>query len=249
LRAYYAGRGPEVAAEQPGNWPYHTFFRHNESLRSFASAVDDRLASCTPLPEALVELELSNPDFPQQARNLFDACQAPAELGLGVLSMSYGGWDSHNNQAAEIGANLGDVFGAGGGLDTALAAIETLPAVDTPASEQLLFYFASDFGRQLIANGTAGTDHGSGTYAILMGRAVRGGVYGDPFPQRESRPGVDGLVPLETPGEDIEGLTATDRILTQAADWVSEGLGEAVFPNAGAGGLEPGVDLSGILAG
>jgi uncharacterized protein (DUF1501 family) len=248
LGAYYEGRGPEAEASKPANWPYHPFFRHEAALRTFAAAVDEKLASCSPLPDELLQLQLSNPGFAQQARNLFDVCQVPSELGLGVVSMSYGGWDTHDNESAEIGANLGDVFGSGGGLDTALTAIESLPAAAQPASDQLVFYFASDFGRQLIANGTAGTDHGSGTYAMLLGHAVRGGVYGEMFPGRESRPDADGRVPLATPGADIEGLTSTDRILAEAADWVGSGLGAAVFPDSAQGGIEPGVQLENLFA-
>ena len=248
LRAYYEARGPETSANKPDNWPYHIFFRHNASLRTFAAAVDKRLAACKPLPDELIELQLSNPDFAQQSRNLFDVCQVPSELSLGVVSMSYGGWDTHNDQVTEIGTNLTDVFGSSGGLDTALTAIESLPAAEQPAHEQLVFYFASDFGRQIIANGTAGTDHGSGTYSMLLGHSVRGGVYGEMFPERESQPDNEGLVPLQTQGADIEGLTSTDRILSHAADWVDDGLGAAVFPNSSLGGLEPGVSLSNLLA-
>ena len=248
LRAYYEARGPEVNAGKPGSWPYHTFFQHQTALRTFAAVVDEKLASCRPLPDELSELQLSNPDFAQQARNLFDVCQVPSEVGLGVVSMSYGGWDTHNNQSTEIGSNLAEVFGSRGGLDTALTAIESLPATERPASEQLVFYFASDFGRQIIANGTAGTDHGSGTYSMLVGHAVRGGVYGEMFPERESRPGSGGLIPLQTPGADIEGLTSTDRILNRAVDWVSDGMGAEVFPNSAQGGLESGVSLANLFA-
>ncbi len=63
LKAYYQARGPEVVAEQPGNWPYHLFFQHNDALRSFAAAVDQKLASCRPLPQELIELQLFNPEF------------------------------------------------------------------------------------------------------------------------------------------------------------------------------------------
>ena len=79
-------------------------------------------------------------------------------------------------------------------------------------------------------------------------RAVRGGVYGEMFPGRESRPDADGRVPLETPGADIEGLTSTDRILAEAADWVGSGLGAAVFPDSAQGGIEPGVQLESLFA-
>ncbi len=175
-------------------------------------------------------------------------CQVPSQLSLGVVSMSYGGWDTHNNEAAEIGANLADVFGTGGGLDTALTAIENLPYVDVPASENLAFYFASDFGRQIVANGAAGTDHGSGTYTMVLGHSIRGGLYGELFPERESRPDTDSQIPLETPGAEIEGLTATDRILSRVADWVNQGAGEVVFPNSSAGGRETGVSFANLFS-
>lgn len=247
LRAYYEARGPEVNANKPANWPYHTFFQHHSSLQTFAAVVDEKLASCSPIPDELAGLQLSSPEFAQQARNLFDVCQVPSEVGLGVISMSYGGWDTHNNQSVEIGSNLADVFGDNGGLDAVLTAIETLPATERPASEQLVFYFASDFGRQIMANGTAGTDHGSGTYTMLLGRAVRGGVYGEMFPERESRPDSDGRIPLQTPGADIEGLSSTDRILSRAVDWVSDGRGAEVFPGNSQGGIESGVSIANLF--
>mgnify|MGYP000090189234 CR=1 FL=1 len=57
-----------------------------------------------------------------------------------------------------------------------------------------------------------------------------------------------GTFPLETPGADIEGLTSTDRILAEAADWVGSGLGAAVFPDSAQGGIEPGVQLESLFA-
>ncbi len=248
LRAYYEGRGPEVAVEKPGNWPYQVFFQSHSALRDFGASVESRLEACEPLPEELLNLQLSSPEFAQQCRNLFDVCQVPDALGLGVVSMNYGGWDTHNNQAFEITANLQDIFGEGAGLSTAMSAIRQLPYLERPAADQLVFYFASDFGRQIVANGAAGTDHGRGTYSVLIGATVRGGVYGEMFPAVEAQPGPDGEVPLETPGADIEGLTSTDRILEEAANWVQAGVGPAVFPDAGSGGLESGVRLDRLFS-
>lgn len=247
LGAYYDARGQEVAAEKPANWPYHAFFQHNSALRAFGAMVEDRLAVCEPLPEDLANLQLGSAEFAQQCRNLFDVCQIPDALNLGVVSMNYDGWDTHNNEAFEIGGNLQDIFDEGAGLATTASAIETLPFLERPASSQLVFYFASDFGRQIVANGAAGTDHGRGTYSLLIGDAIRGGIYGEMFPDREARPEQGGQVPLQTHGADIEGLTSTERILEAAANWVHPGAGSAVFPNAGFSGLEPGVDFSALF--
>lgn len=247
LQSYYAGRGPEVVVSKPANWPYHVFFQHYSAISEFGSAVEGRLYDCQALPESLLTLDLNSADFAQQCRNLYDACQIPDVLGLGVMSMSYGGWDTHDNQAVEASGNLSDLFGDGGGLATAMQAIESLPYVATPAKSQLVFYFASDFGRQIVANGTGGTDHGSGTYSLLLGEQIRGGVYGSMFPPREFNPDTDGRVPLQTAGADIEGLTSTDRILQQAADWVKPGAGEVVFPTAANASQEFNVDLGSLF--
>jgi uncharacterized protein (DUF1501 family) len=248
LQSWYEARGAEVALEKPSQWPYHVFFQHYQAVNQFGAAVEERLSACQPLPEELLNLNLSSADFAQQCRNLFDACQVPDVLGTGVMSMSYGGWDTHDNQANEAGSNLADLFAVGGGLDTALSGIDQLPSLERQTRDQLVFYFASDFGRQIVANGSAGTDHGRGTYSLLLGAPVRGGVYGEMFPARESMPDADGRVPLQTPGADIEGLTSTDRILSRASDWVQPGSGAEVFPDAASAALEPGVDLSRLLA-
>jgi uncharacterized protein (DUF1501 family) len=249
LQSYYTGRGPELAQARPAQWPYHVFFKHFDALNSFGAAVDQRLQACLAMPESLQALDLNAPAFAQQCRNLFDACQVPDVLGMGVMSMSYGGWDTHDNEAAEIADNLSDLFGVDAGLSTALRAIEDLPYLEIPAREQLVFYVASDFGRQIVANGSAGTDHGRGTYSMLIGSAVHGGVYGEMFPERESSAGPDGLIPLQTPGADIEGLTSTDRILAQAVDWVKPGTSGSVFPDAAMAAQDSSFDVAHLLPG
>lgn len=238
LSAWYDARGPEVVQEQSSDWPYHTFFKHREALQTFGLSVQQRLDACGDLPEALQTLAISNGDFTQQCKNLYDACQLSDVLKLRAMSMNFGGWDTHNNEYAEIGANLDGLFGAGGGLATTLPLIGSLPYLDHPALDNLVFYFASDFGRQLRANGSGGTDHGRGTYSLLIGNAVRGGVYGNMFPAQEVNPNSEGLIPMQAQGADIEGKTSTERILARACDWVEPGTSPATFPNATIANIE-----------
>lgn len=238
LGSWYETRSEEVAMEQAPGWPYHTFFKHHKALDAFGSAIEQKLSQCQPIPKALADLALNKPDFAQQCRNLYDACQLPDVLGARVLSMGYGGWDTHDDEYNEIGDNLEDLFGAEGGFATALPLIEALPYLEQPQRDKLVFYFASDFGRQLLANGTGGTDHGRGTYSILTGSSVRGGIYGELFPQAEAQPGPDGHVPLEEQGADITGLTSTEKILANACEWCEPGSSPAVFPQAGAAAIE-----------
>lgn len=230
LNAWYEGATDELLDEQSADWVYRPFLEHRASLKAFGEKIDARLADCGELPEILSNLTLNNADFAQQCRNLYDTCQLPDVLSQRVLSMSYGGWDTHDNQYNEITSNLEDLFGAEGGLATVSPLIGELPWQDTPANEQLVFSVASDFGRQLVANGTGGTDHGSGTYSLVFGAPVRGGVYGEMFPQREARTGVDGQLPLATGGADIMGLTSTERVQASLCNWCEPGSGNSVFP-------------------
>ena len=248
LKSYYQARGLEVETEKPAGWPYHLFFQHNSAFREFGDAVQARLDACGPLPAELAGLNLYSGHFEQQCRNLYDVCQVSDILNLRTLSMRYDGWDTHNNQSARIGNNLEDLFGAAGGLATAMQQISNLAYLSNPAQGQLVFFFSTDFGRQLRANGDRGTDHGRGVYSIVLGEYVAGGLYGEMFPERESNPDANGKIPLETSGADIEGLTSTERILAKACDWMQPGSGSAVFPGAGSSAIENGVNLNNLFA-
>ncbi|NNL94198.1 MAG: DUF1501 domain-containing protein [Xanthomonadales bacterium] len=248
LNAWYEGRGPELANEKPPGWAYQTFVSHRSAIQQFGLAIDERLAQCQPLPDELLNLELNNGSFAQQCRNLFDACQLPDVLDLRVMSMSYGGWDTHDNLAVEITENISDIFGAAGGLATTFPLLDGIPFAAQPVSDQLVMYFASDFGRQLAANGTFGTDHGRGTYSIMLGKPVQGGIYGELFPAAEALASDDGRIPLQTQGADISGRTSTEKILAEACEWVEPGTSTAVFPNAGTADIETPGMLDSLLS-
>jgi uncharacterized protein (DUF1501 family) len=243
LKSYYAGRGPEVATEKAADWPYQAFFNHNESFRQLEALMSARLDACGGIPDSLNFAganSLGSNSWEQQIRNLHDACMAADIFGARTLSMSYGGWDTHGSEETRIGRNLEDIFGAEKGLDKGMQEISTF---DSNASEQLTFYFASDFGRQIVTNGDNGTDHGTGTYSILAGNDVNGGVYGDMFPVSETLPESSGAIPLERHGADITGLTSTEHILGQVAEWMKPGASSAVVPDLAYAPIEPTVTL------
>ena len=88
--------------------------------------------------------------------------------GPRIAVAELGGWDTHANQGAESGPLANRFSILDGGLtqlrDTlAEAWAETVVAVVT------------EFGRTVRVNGTRGTDHGTGTAALLTGGAVNGG--------------------------------------------------------------------------
>lgn len=240
LKGYYSARGQEVLSEKPGNWPFHTFFDHNAVFREFGDEIAARMADCGSLPLSLMPtnsggtFDLNSNSFEQQCRNLYDICLAPDLFKVRTLSMNYGGWDTHGNEEVRISGNLGDILGTDKGLDRATREIGLL---GNGAEDQLVFYFASDFGRQLVANGDFGTDHGRGTYAIVAGTGVNGGVYGDMFPAAEAVEN-GGKVPLETHGADIFGQTSTENVLAEVCDWMHTGSSGQVFPSLDAANVE-----------
>lgn len=88
--------------------------------------------------------------------------------GPRVGAMGFVGWDTHINE----GAAVGQLAGLLGALDGALAAIETNMG---ESWRETVVAVITEFGRTARINGTDGTDHGTGTVALLAGGALKGG--------------------------------------------------------------------------
>jgi uncharacterized protein (DUF1501 family) len=85
--------------------------------------------------------------------------------GPRLAMIETGGWDTHSAQAGRLAAQLK-------ALDTLVANLrDGLGA----AWSQTVVLVATEFGRTAAANGTGGTDHGTGSAALLAGGAVQGG--------------------------------------------------------------------------
>jgi uncharacterized protein (DUF1501 family) len=82
--------------------------------------------------------------------------------------MGFVGWDTHVNE----GAASGQLAGLLGALDGALAAVETNMG---DSWRETVVAVITEFGRTARINGSDGTDHGTGTVALLAGGALRGG--------------------------------------------------------------------------
>src|SRR5215831_4054368 len=85
---------------------------------------------------------------------------------LGALA--FNGWDTHVDEGA-LSGRLGNLLGA---LDGAIAAVETGMGA---AWKETVVAIVTEFGRTARINGTNGTDHGTGTVALLLGGALKGG--------------------------------------------------------------------------
>ena len=88
--------------------------------------------------------------------------------GPRVGALALDGWDTHVNEGAVKG-RLATLLGA---LDGALAALEKSMG---PAWSETVVALVTEFGRTARVNGTEGTDHGTGTVALLAGGALKGG--------------------------------------------------------------------------
>jgi uncharacterized protein (DUF1501 family) len=83
-----------------------------------------------------------------------------------IASFSINGWDTHGEQASQFGSAAGDLA----------AAIVTLKdALGAEAWSRTVVLAVTEFGRSVRENGTGGTDHGTGSVAVLAGGAVSGG--------------------------------------------------------------------------
>jgi uncharacterized protein (DUF1501 family) len=88
--------------------------------------------------------------------------------GPRVAAFDTQGWDTH---AAQGGAK-GRLANALGGLQASLVSLREALG---PAWKDTVVLMATEFGRTARVNGTNGTDHGTGTSALLAGGAVAGG--------------------------------------------------------------------------
>jgi uncharacterized protein (DUF1501 family) len=88
--------------------------------------------------------------------------------GPRVGAIAFDGWDTHVSEGA-VNGRLAALLGA---LDGAIAAVETGMG---PAWRDTVVAVVTEFGRTARINGSAGTDHGTATVALLAGGAVKGG--------------------------------------------------------------------------
>ncbi len=241
LQAYYARRGIELSSEEH----YNKIAQHEQSIRGFGSAVEAALAGNN-RPLELTELYntsvLASKYLGRQCASLYDSFIASDPMKFRVASMELGGWDSHKNQKNGIERYIQDLFGSDKSFERVSLALDGL---DSSLNDNLVYTITTDFGRQLTSNGTAGTDHGRANYIFVIGKPVRGGVYGTMYPNEEiSRMEISG----EGTGADINGLTSFERVLGEVCEWMQPGAGETVFPGYTQVQQETNVNIESLFA-
>ena len=91
-----------------------------------------------------------------------------ADDGPRIGALAFDGWDTHANEGGPVG-RLAQLLS---GLDGALAEFESGLGAHWRDTAVVV---ATEFGRTARINGTEGTDHGTGTIALLAGGAIKGG--------------------------------------------------------------------------
>ncbi|MEO0367242.1 MAG: DUF1501 domain-containing protein [Pseudomonadota bacterium] len=261
-KTYYAS-----LRSKPGfNHRLEKFLQHEEKTRLFGQLIQGRLES-VPIPNNILGLYdeaaglnldpananearrvLHRGSFGEQIRNAFDVIASNDLLNPTVLSMEYGGWDSHGDQREVPGIlatdpnnpdvdrgiehGLRDIFGGQFGSSPNNAAAlhygfsalwNNLSSVDR---NNIVVTVAGEFGRQIRDNGNAGTDHGKGNLMLVISERCNGGIYGQ-FSQADELAKYD-QPPNRTP--DITPRTEIDHLFSAVSEWVQPGSSTAVFP-------------------
>lgn len=112
-----------------------------------------------------------------------------------VLMIETSGWDTHSGQRGRLAVQLKNLDGMLGSLKSGLGA----------DWRRTLVIVATEFGRTVRPNGTAGTDHGEASVAMMFGGAVAGGkVLAD-------WPGLGTAALYE--GRDLKPTTSLDALI------------------------------------
>ena len=140
------------------------------------------------------------------------------------------GWDTHSGQAGRLASQLK-------GLDSLIAGLQE--GLGREWSNTVILV-ATEFGRTVAANGTHGTDHGTGAAAMLVGGAVQGGRIVTDWP---------GLAPGNLlDGRDLRPTLGLDVLIASVCADTFE-----LEPDRAAGALFPGSTsgkgLPGLLRG
>lgn len=118
--------------------------------------------------------------------------------GPRIAMIETNGWDTHSGQTARLATQLRN-------LDNLLAGLQEGMGV---AWDKTVILVATEFGRTVAANGTGGTDHGTGAVAMMVGGAVQGGRIVSDWPGLASANLLD--------GRDLKPTLALDALVTAA---------------------------------
>lgn len=105
----------------------------------------------------MMSVRKSRPKFALLAARCGEILQNDDNINCAMLEL--GGWDTHNNQSGRLNRQFTQ-------LDDGIKALQT--GLGDRWNETLVIV-STEFGRTVALNGTAGTDHGTGSCLFLLG--------------------------------------------------------------------------------
>lgn len=93
-----------------------------------------------------------------------------AGLGVEVVTVDTGGWDTHDSMGTYDSGEMRDLLAD---LASGLAGLQA--DLDARGLSEVTTVVMSEFGRRLLENGSGGTDHGTANMMLVMGGAAQGG--------------------------------------------------------------------------
>ncbi len=147
---------------------YADFSKKEEAENLLSQAGENTLEILKILNKVAEQPYTAKASYPQTplANKLSEAARLiKADIGVEVVEVDYGGWDTHRNQ--------GNAGGPYGNLTQGLA--EAIASFTQDLGDKLkdvLVLTLSDFGRTARQNGSGGTDHGWGNCMFMVGGSL-----------------------------------------------------------------------------
>lgn len=155
--------------------------------------------------------EYPNSNFGAQLSNLAQLIKE--DTGLVVSTLDYGGWDTHEGQGRPNPGNPtgyeyfgNQLEGLARGLDAFYTDLSSAPQGNL--MNRVNIVMLSEFGRNIEANVSGGTDHGYGNLMLVLGGMVNGGQFHGEFP------GLDKASDFE--GQDVAVTTDFRQVLAES---------------------------------
>jgi len=228
IHSYYKAKYEELKS---GNSIYKKVTTTYHNTQRFKAQLQERLEQ-NPPNDTLKNLK---GDFGKQTQNLYDALISQDILNMKVGSMEEMGCDTHKLQFDILDEKIDHLFN---NTDNGCLNVlyQNLPQ---SIKESIVFVFNGEFGRQLSSNSGLGTDHGRGNSVLLVGKALKGKILGEMFPQSE-------IPRFEKISSDIEGKTEITQLYAKVCEWMGADASR-VLPDYQNQIVEDGVDLNQIL--
>jgi uncharacterized protein (DUF1501 family) len=181
----------------------HLAFVNTSAMGAFATL--DRVGSVVSYTPSVT---YANNGFAQALRTV--AGSISKGIGTRVYWVQTGGFDTHSGQGNAGGGGYATLMSTVG--DGLLAFYNDLQNQGLLGSTLMIQF--SEFGRRISENGSQGTDHGAGGMMMVLGGAVRGGIYGT-APDLNPRPDNP---TLENAGNDVTYETDFRSVYARVLD-------------------------------